>query len=132
MRPLGAAWIVAQWNKILSCHRSQADCIVYFVQMKDERGPIKIGVCISLESRLRALQTANPYQLTLLASVHGSEGIEQALHNLFSSDNLRGEWFRPTKDLLNLAKHIGILPAEIPSVAEMQQRLDAISTQLPT
>jgi Meiotically Up-regulated Gene 113 (MUG113) protein len=78
------------------------DCL-YFIQCGDD-GPIKIGVSHDPSARLRALQTASPYPLTLLW-VHGpledAPGLELRLHKRHAAIRLQGEWFLPTDGLLN-------------------------------
>lgn len=72
---------------------------VYFVQ-QGEDGPIKIGFANNLAGRLRGLQTANPYKLHLRLVLHGNRKTEQKFHERFNADRLKGEWFRPSHDLL--------------------------------
>lgn len=76
--------------------------MIYFIQC-GKNGPIKIGVSEDPIERLRQLQTANPYELKLLW-VHdpkklGDEITEQGLHAELEHENIRGEWFRPGKDV---------------------------------
>jgi hypothetical protein len=48
------------------------------------------------ESRLDALQTGNPYQLTIEGVMEGGKHEEEWLHNMFSDIRIRGEWFEYT------------------------------------
>ena len=55
----------------------------------------KIGIANDVESRLAQLSTGNPFQLQLI-NVYGFENaevVEKAIHQRFSSDRVRGEWF---------------------------------------
>lgn len=78
--------------------------VVYFI--RDEDGYIKIGTAGSAESRLAALQTAHRQRLTLLATLPGERTEELALHRRFASAHVRGEWFRPTPDLVHYIKAV--------------------------
>ena len=55
----------------------------------------KIGVAGNVESRLAALQTGNPYQLSLESCYEFDNAsiVEQCLHQKFSTKNESGEWF---------------------------------------
>jgi len=63
----------------------------YFIQAVGG-GPIKIGVSVDPESRLRGIQTGCPYRLQLLATLPGNK--EAELHSLFSGLRMNGEWFK--------------------------------------
>lgn len=73
---------------------------VYFVQA-GEGGPIKIGFSSDVGSRIAALQSGHGEPLRLLAMVPGSRPEEKALHGRFAPARVRGEWFRPTAELLD-------------------------------
>lgn len=63
----------------------------YFIQAVGG-GPIKIGVSINPESRLRGIQTGCPYRLRLLATLPTNK--EAELHSIFNNLRLEGEWFK--------------------------------------
>lgn len=78
----------------------------------------KIGISISPEKRIKQLQTASPYKLTISAMYeckYRARKIETILHNMLASkkiaDNfeydftfLEGEWFNlSTKDILGFS-----------------------------
>jgi len=44
--------------------------------------------------RLAALQTSNPYQLSIVKSIPGTFKTEKDFHRIFSKYRIRGEWFR--------------------------------------
>lgn len=69
--------------------------MIYFVQAGNG-GPIKIGRTGDLGSRLRELQTASPFELSLL----GVMPEESDLHQAFQDGLIRGEWFQPTHQLM--------------------------------
>ena len=76
---------------------------IYFVQ-QDKGGPIKIGVSQEPAARLSQLQVGNPDSLNLLATVLSDTKTEQQLHQVFSKDSIRGEWFRPSNGLITFIK----------------------------
>lgn len=71
---------------------------VYFIA--DEDGFIKIGHARNVGSRLQSLQTASRQALRVVGSTPGSISDEKALHAKFASAHVRGEWFRPTAELV--------------------------------
>ncbi len=79
--------------------------VIYFVRHigGDE---IKIGFALegNLDARLRALKTAMPRGIELLASMPGTMMTEAELHSRFSSNRVsaNNEWFHATPDLMAL------------------------------
>lgn len=71
---------------------------VYFAQIGRD-GPIKIGDSRDPARRLRELQTNVPWSLHLLLVIPHKSANEVYHH--FSSARMKGEWFYPTRDLLN-------------------------------
>lgn len=71
---------------------------LYFIKINRKKGPIKVGVTMDIDERLRSLQTANPYELKVLASIcckskrHAFE-LEQDIHVKLKRYRVRGEWF---------------------------------------
>jgi hypothetical protein len=65
---------------------------VYFVQEGDD-GPIKIGWASDLVDRLERLQTGNPRELRIIASLPGSRATEAVFHQRFADRRIRNEWF---------------------------------------
>lgn len=78
----------------------------YFIQAVDS-GHIKIGRSENPEGRMKDIQTSNHENLKLLAVADND--IEAELHEKFSRSRIRGEWFTPSKDLL---EYIDSLPEE--------------------
>lgn len=75
---------------------------VYFITT-DKKGntPIKIGVSANPESRLKELQTGNPFKLIIIKTVpcltkNAAHALESSLHELTRVTNkkMNGEWFR--------------------------------------
>ena len=73
--------------------------ITYFIRAVSG-GPLKIGRTTCLRQRLRDLQTGNPESLEVVAIMLGDW--ERVFHYKFIGDSLRGEWYRPSADLLSL------------------------------
>lgn len=81
---------------------------VYFIRAAAS-GLIKIGVAGSPASRLKALQTASPVDLTLIATIPGvGQADESRLHELFAEERVRGEWFQPSARLLAYVEENGV------------------------
>lgn len=99
---------------------------VYLIRC-GSRGPIKIGIAKNVESRLSSLQTANPYELSLIAKVkcdsrrHALE-METRLHKVFSQKRIRGEWF---KGNINLKTADNVLKVDYVNNESNQQNIDA-------
>ena len=76
-------------------------CCGWQPEINAKKYPVKIGISDDVHGRISQLQTGNPYPLTYLAESRcaGSEikNLEQALHEKFTPQLLRGEWFALTK-----------------------------------
>ena len=75
-----------------------ADGFVYFIEAIGLK-KIKVGYSKDVESRLRQLQTAMPFEMRILASVPGTIALESEIHRLFAKTRVRGEWFEDTEKL---------------------------------
>jgi len=99
----GNAWRgnVARSTRSFKARRTK----IYFVQA-GKGGPIKIGRADDPDKRLLELQVGSPERLVTLAVFDGPAWLERACHREFSKDqgHLRGEWFKPTKRLLDFLK----------------------------
>lgn len=73
-----------------------ADGYVYFALCG---GFVKIGHTFDVTERMATLQTGNPHEIVLLASVAGTRRSEQCIHAHFAVDRHRGEWFRDSAEL---------------------------------
>lgn len=73
--------------------------MIYFVQ-QDETGPIKIGCTTNVDKRLAQLQIGSAVPLRLLGVMTGHHAQEASLHEQFAKDRLEGEWFSPSRELL--------------------------------
>ncbi len=72
---------------------------IYFIQ-QGELGPIKIGISENLERRFGTARTFSPYSLRVLAIMKGSRKEEKQLHQKFRKEKLNGEWFCPSKKVI--------------------------------
>lgn len=79
---------------------------VYFIQAGDG-GPIKIGCSCNVPMRLSVLQIGNAEPLRTLCTMPGAYAEEHRLHDRFKADNIAGEWFRPSADLMSFIGAIG-------------------------
>lgn len=79
----------AAWVERFSSAEAEAMCYL----ISDGMGHLKIGVSSDPDARLAALQTANPYQLTIVGTIHGGYETESALHERYASLRCHGEWF---------------------------------------
>lgn len=87
--------------------------VVYFAQ-NPETGSIKIGTTTGdPEVRVSQIQTGACAKLVLLASVKGSNKEETALHHKFASYRLEGEWFNPSKELMDYIQELGTQDLEL-------------------
>lgn len=85
---------------------------VYFIQAAT--GPIKIGFTTGkVETRLKELQPGNPDPLVLLAWIPAPKEKEAELHRQFAHLLIRGEWFRPAVELLQMIQSVKILGVTI-------------------
>lgn len=83
--------------------QGQQDGRVYFVQAGDG-GNIKIGVSGNPETRVAGLQTGSDEPLRILATIPGGRAVEKELHRRFAALRVKGEWFRPEQELLDLIR----------------------------
>ncbi len=93
---------------------------VYFIQCEETK-LIKIGYSKSPSSRIKTLGTASPGKLTVLKVTAGETGLERDLHERFSGDRSRGEWFRPSPELM----------AEIERLPQMEIVAETKETSYP-
>jgi hypothetical protein len=71
---------------------------IYFI--KAESGHVKIGITgCDVERRMYALQTGNPYKLSILKIIKGNRGQEALIHQKFKHLRCRREWFVLSNEL---------------------------------
>lgn len=95
-----------QQVKIMSRRKNK----VYFIRAVDENkkdyGPIKIGVSNNPKKRLVSIQTGNSNKLRIISTILGGRRRERLLHEEFKDSRLTGEWFKPTKRLLDFINNL--------------------------
>jgi hypothetical protein len=76
--------------------------MIYFIAPLDASA-IKIGLAKDPEHRLTHLQIGNHQQLKIVATcrVSDDKAIESWLHRWFRPLSIRGEWFRPSEQILD-------------------------------
>lgn len=83
--------------------------LVYFIA--SERGPIKIGIAVNPQDRLRGLQTGHHEKLSLLATCPGGMEREKEYHARFKAYRINGEWFERSPEIEaeieQLANYVG-------------------------
>ena len=80
---------------------------VYFIQGED--GSIKIGVSHTPKERIKSIQQATPYKLTLLTTIlNGGRKKEAELKERFHKYNMKGEWFEDSPEILGYINNLEI------------------------
>jgi mRNA-degrading endonuclease HigB of HigAB toxin-antitoxin module len=74
--------------------------MIYFIRGK-QSGNIKIGYSIHPSQRKANLQTAHYEDLEFVGIMDGSFEDESKLKERFVKFNIRGEWYRPVKEILD-------------------------------
>lgn len=100
---------------------------VYFIQA-GITGPIKIGNSKNPRGRLTEIQINHYETLTLLGFVAHTEMLEHQIHNAVKGHRIRGEWFSPAKEILDLIEQITIatnISLTVKALPEMVERIRA-------
>lgn len=106
----------------VSATRKGRRYVIYFIQAGHD-GPIKIGCCRDLKSRLQTIQISCAEKLIVLGVMGGNKEKEKELHNMFSQYRKIGEWFDPSEELINFTNQ---LVKELPSEPSKKRRILAI------
>jgi hypothetical protein len=98
---------------------------VYLIQSKQFpfwRSIYKIGIANDVESRLAQLQTGNPNELVIESCYEfpNAQAVETALHQRFSKERVRNEWFELTNADLEDFENICTLLGGMPFVPESE------------
>lgn len=79
---------------------------VYFLQGL-MGGPIKIGTAVEFGRRLTAIQACSPVLLRPLYLIpEAGKEVERKLHQRFAPFRLHGEWFEPSRELLEYIHYL--------------------------
>lgn len=84
----------------LSTHTTEMG-YVYCIGEEDRTLAVKVGYARDAQFRIADLQTGNPRKLVILGVLRGTRQDERDLHARYIKDNVLGEWFRPTAELLS-------------------------------
>lgn len=76
---------------------------IYFIRCT-ATGSIKIGLSANPWKRLSKMQSDSPGVLEMLGAEPGGADREAELHQRFAKDRLRGEWFRPSDEIVTYAR----------------------------
>lgn len=80
--------------------------MIYFLQA-DRVGLIKIGhTSRHVNERIATIRSQSPVRLSLLATMEGDWRTEQELHDAFVNSHSHGEWFWPTRDIVDYIKNL--------------------------
>jgi len=86
---------------------------VYFLrEWGNDESPIKIGFSGDITERVRQLRYTTGLDLELLAWFPATLSVERDLHKRFAASRVRGEWFKPTKELLDAIGLVRVLHNE--------------------
>ena len=77
--------------------------MVYFIRGK-ESGNIKIGFSTNPDKRKSNLQTAHYEELEFIGIMNGSLEDEAKIKAMFSEFNIRGEWYRPDREIMDFVE----------------------------
>ncbi|APL94105.1 hypothetical protein AI27_06475 [Sphingomonas sp. BHC-A] len=90
---------------------------VYFLQ-HGASGPVKVGYSKRPEKRIATIATSCPDPIVVLAVIDGSHALEQRIHRAFRAHRYRGEWLRPTDEVISF-----VTLCASASSAEIERRL---------
>ena len=91
---------------------------VYFIQGQVTR-LVKIGHTKDPKSRLASIRTNSPDKVKLIKLIKAEKGDEQIIHNRFASVRSHGEWFYPSRKLMEYID--GLKKARMPSKTKAQK-----------
>ena len=91
-----------------SMNNSHVVGTTYIIRMQDF---VKIGFTKSdtARARIATLQCACPIPFEVVAQIRGGKELEQCLHDLFRSLNVRDEWFRYEGSLVEFVSQLADL-----------------------
>jgi hypothetical protein len=76
--------------------------VIYFIQA-GEGGPVKVGWSVNVPKRLKHLQGANATELRLIGTRPSAARChEMQLHVDLAEHRIRGEWYPPIPEILDL------------------------------
>lgn len=99
---------------------------VYFIKEDIPEGCIKIGFAKdgTENTRLSGLRVGNRRPLVLVAHIpKAGRSEESRIQDMFASDRVRGEWYRPSEDLLSFIEQNAVAYTYTPPRREETRRL---------
>lgn len=75
------------------------ECVIYIIRAVPS-GNIKIGITDDVARRLRGLRAASYEELEVVSTFPGTGRAEKQIHAQLKASCIRGEWFRPTEEVL--------------------------------
>lgn len=93
------------------------DSVVYVIGSADI-APVKIGVTISPQSRLKQLQPGAMARLEVLWTTPGDTTLERTLHARFDEYRVYGEWF----DLTSIGDPVAVVQDAVRDVQQASTR----------
>lgn len=111
--------------EVETAKKEERSVTVYFMGYETNEGPIKIGHSVNEENRLERLQVAHPYTIAIITKFQGTRADEELLHEFFSHNRLRGEWFRRDDVILKVIHMVrkGIPFSEVIKHFNMKKQL---------
>lgn len=108
--------------------------IVYFIRC-GRRGPVKIGKTFGTYQgamdRLKELQVGNPETLYLLGICDGGRDLERQLHKRLQAHRLRGEWFKPTAEVMDVIReHASYAPEHTRGDRSSTRPVDSVGCEV--
>lgn len=88
-------------DKVLRSNEVQANYTRLYFMGIEPAGPVKIGITYDITRRLRHIQMACPYEVSLIADFPGSRSIEAELHRRFAAHRMKGEWFNRVDEIMD-------------------------------
>lgn len=105
IEPANDSYRLLRWFS--SCLESRADemfsgreTFLYVIEDVD-CGAFKFGISNDIGPRFRNMQCCTPHELALVTWVTATKEIERLLHSVLLHDQIRGEWFAGTPDVLS-------------------------------
>ena len=101
---------------------------IYFLKARTINR-IKIGQTRNLQQRLRSLECMNGDDVELLGVISDKCATESQLHRMFAKDRAQGEWFYPSKELLDYIQKNAVSdhPASLEQHAsKFRKRIDEV------
>jgi hypothetical protein len=74
---------------------------------------IKIGVALNVRKREEAIRTASPFLVNTWVCSRGGYILEEKIHEFLKDHRVNGEWFRPSRLVLDVMRDA---PEDMPEI----------------